>query len=1261
MPAEIHCPKCPSVNVIFSKKRRVYVCEDCGHEFAQEKSAASMRIFLSYGHDANEELVRRIKTDLEQRGHDVWFDKTEIKAGDDWRRSITDGILNSQRVVSFLSKHSTRDPGVCRDEIAIAIGVKGGNIQTILVESEAEVQPPVNISHIQWLDMHDWKERRAAGTAAWEEWYQAKLAEIVRVVESDESRRFAGEIETLDGLPQAHQIRRAHLRPALERLLRSRLDLRRGGAMAYVRSSASGGGFGVPAVAGPDRVNAELQTSRLFWITGDPGVGKSAFAAQLTHTRSDAVIAAQFVEWDKPDHRDARRVVRSLAFQLATRLPDYRKLLLTLPEIAELDRKDPAELFDYLLANPLRSVIGGGRERQLIVIDALDEAGEAGRNPLVEMLARHAPRLPDWLGLVVTSRPESAVQTPLQGLNPFVLDTRTEANRADLRDYLRRQLAPQLHDRPDADRLIGQILEKSEGVFLYVERFCDDVQQNHLSLDRPEQFPQGLGGIFCQWFQRQFPDLEKFRKDVRPALRAILAAREPLPLEILQRLFNWQDEELRDFTRTLGSLFPVTKEASSEVIRPYHKSLAEWLADERKAGEFFVSAIGGHRVLADSGMKSIQENVSTVAIYFLKHLPVHLARASQWTELERLLFNVQFLEAKVANGFLDNLIADFVQATEAIEEAPNAAGRASLQSSLRLLGQVLADVSEKVEIDPGSIGVNFTWKAESTKNEGGWKLRPALKRRWLTNHGSNTSPLTADPPLHMQPKQLFVKNRFTHFDFQKMESLWFFANLNGTFSRWQWRKPELASALPPPSASRPLRYGGVVSDGRFLLADETDLWLLRTENLWVSDLTKAGWQRLYTKPESSCLRNVSTFPDHGYGLIALTRESQASLLVYDRREDRIVDEWQIPLPAPGDFVNHVAVASNNKAKAVCFGGGEILFSTGAQVMAHSGGAYHCDFVDEGTHVVSCGDDGSCALWDLQGGLLKRVELIHGAAECLTYCPRRHLLFVGHRSGYVSYLTLARDHESGSHMGSFFPGVFGWVLSLATSECGSWLAVSGRNGVVRVFDIDAVLQFDFDKQLFSAIAFQPAHQVGIWKAPPGCFFMDGQNHLHSTLTTRDSRHLPLRCHAAFVDSSKGILLAALPEEICVLLPETGEPLKCHRVRGGTRISMAINSDRSRLAVLERKRIVVYDVLDDFSTLRELAVILLDALLTEDDFHLAGLRDDLPIAFCDDNRLVVHSTDCLRSSLRREHDHHTRFASSLGYRGDSKSSDYSGISV
>ena len=117
--------------------------------------------------------------------------------------------------------------------------------------------------------------------------------------------------------------------------------------------------------------------------------------------------------------------------------PNSSFLLLTscaLPEIAALDRKNAAELFDYLLADPLQHAIDGGRERYLIVIDAPDEAGEAGRNPLVDMLARHATRLPDWIGLVVTSRPESNVIAPLQSLNPFPFETSSEKNLDDIRD-----------------------------------------------------------------------------------------------------------------------------------------------------------------------------------------------------------------------------------------------------------------------------------------------------------------------------------------------------------------------------------------------------------------------------------------------------------------------------------------------------------------------------------------------------------------------------------------------------------------------------------------------------------------------------------------------------------------------------------------------------------------------------------------------------------------------------------------------------------
>ena len=315
--------KCPQCQAEATKVGDFWVCPKHG-QLPEPKPFVPLRIFLSYGHDDNEELVRRIKSDLEARGHDVWFDKSEIKFGDDWRRDITDGIVGSNRVLSFLSKYSTRDPGVCLDEIAIAIGVKGGNIQTILVEGESDVQPPPSVSHVQWLDMHDWKQR-AGDEIAYEQWYQGKLSEIVAVVESDESRRFAGEIQTLS----------EYLKPTTSDFAS---DAR---VRSLVEKELVGRKWVFKAVE-EWRVS-EDRSSRLFWIMGDPGVGKSAIAAHLAHFYGrGTVIAVHFCDWQKPDHRGAARIVRTLAFQIAARLPDYRKLLLTLPEIKELDGKSPS-------------------------------------------------------------------------------------------------------------------------------------------------------------------------------------------------------------------------------------------------------------------------------------------------------------------------------------------------------------------------------------------------------------------------------------------------------------------------------------------------------------------------------------------------------------------------------------------------------------------------------------------------------------------------------------------------------------------------------------------------------------------------------------------------------------------------------------------------------------------------------------------------------------------------------------------------------
>ena len=164
------CPFCGSEDIYYSKKRKIFVCEDCDETFSEHQlstfqdknqSKVGLDLFFSYGHDKNRVLVERIKQDLEKRGHRVWIDTSEIKAGDHWRNDILNGVMKSANVIAFLSEHSTRNPGVCLDELKIAVCVKGANVKTVLLEPENRIKQPSTLSDIQWLDMSEWSDIRS--------------------------------------------------------------------------------------------------------------------------------------------------------------------------------------------------------------------------------------------------------------------------------------------------------------------------------------------------------------------------------------------------------------------------------------------------------------------------------------------------------------------------------------------------------------------------------------------------------------------------------------------------------------------------------------------------------------------------------------------------------------------------------------------------------------------------------------------------------------------------------------------------------------------------------------------------------------------------------------------------------------------------------------------------------------------------------------------------------------------------------------------
>jgi WD40 repeat protein len=315
----------------------------------------------------------------------------------------------------------------------------------------------------------------------------------------------------------------------------------------------------------------------------------------------------------------------------------------------------------------------------VVLVDALDEATRDGRNVLAAFLASEFDKLPSWLRLVITSRPDPEVMYPLQALSAHTLDADTPANRDDIRVFLRHELRSHLLDIRNADDFVEQILDISEGNFLYVEWVRREVLAGRLSLAEAGALPKGLGGVYAQFATRQWPDHAAFKKEIGPTLDLVAAAREPLPLTLLAEIGGWSDRQQNEFEAKLGSLF----ELRDGRILPFHKSLLDWLTDRARAGPYFVSAADGERQLAEFCGRQFERNPLELSDYARGHLPAHLAADKRWDALETVLIDLGFLEGKTERSGIFAVAADFAAALSKLPP-----GR-PLEQTLRLLEEAI--------------------------------------------------------------------------------------------------------------------------------------------------------------------------------------------------------------------------------------------------------------------------------------------------------------------------------------------------------------------------------------------------------------------------------------------------------------------------------------------------------------------------------------------------------------------------------------------
>ena len=693
-----NCPFCSNDDIVYSKKQSLWTCQGCGKTFLDEdasrvaritdRAATPKAIFFSYGHDANRELVEKFKADLEKRGHTVWFDAKDIGAWDDWKGAITRGIDGSQMAIAFMSKHALRDPGVCRNEIAIALS-RFGTVYPVAVETDVYDDIPVTIRHLQWPDLSQWQAIRDGNIPGedWERWYEARLIELVEKIEGEASQ-FSGESRALRDVLQPSTFEAEFVK---------HLD-----------------GF-----VGREWVFEAFQNwlehqpqSRLFWIKAGPGVGKTALAVNLAARERGSIVANWFCDAGSTRLRSPEQAIRTLAYQWALRWEDFRVRLLRqlgitanttddrLDEIRkELNKLNPEDSFRKLIVEPLANLIW--REHKLVVVvDALDEAtDDQGDNPLTDFIGSQMGSLPDWIGFVVTSRPDPAVVSRLQGFKPFIINAQDARNLADLRAWYDQNLAgheafaqlPASQQQSIADLLI----ERSEGMILYLKLVEEGLREKSLTVERLNGIEAGLPGLYAIYatsFQHRFG--KDYETAIQPLVRLLVAADGPLPDDLACEVLSWNSEQFNKARLRLGS-FVVESPAG---IEPFHKTLREWMT-HRKDNVFYVDPILGRQQIADILFKEISEKG--------RH-------AARWRELirQRLTrwwpYLAQQSDAKslYSLGLALGHWADFSQAEKLLREALTLRkatlpeDHPDIASSLNILAILLMDTGRLDEAEP---------------------------------------------------------------------------------------------------------------------------------------------------------------------------------------------------------------------------------------------------------------------------------------------------------------------------------------------------------------------------------------------------------------------------------------------------------------------------------------------------------------------------------------------------------------------------------
>jgi hypothetical protein len=345
-----------------------------------------------------------------------------------------------------------------------------------------------------------------------------------------------------------------------------------------------------------------------LWVNGMAGKGKTAIASTFASNIVDQGIlgATFFVDRQQAERRDLRRIVQTLAYDLARHSHEQLRALWTvLRDDPALERLPYQEQMRLLIKNPLDVAHPG---MLVILIDGLDECGASNGALLLATLVKSLANHP--IKLFVTSRNEAELVATLRDLPHTSIELQEVAVSGDVQLYWESNLNELCRANSLLDWRsmvsIAQLVELTGNLFIYATTILKIIQNTRANpikklRDLLEISRAGSGyaiafvgtinhspleTLYIHILAEAIRDNDgnispEYADQLHDILEVVIFAHEPLASDVLSDLLDMDEDELKAYLSSLSSVLVVPEDyRPNGVIRPLHQSFPDFVRQQ---------------------------------------------------------------------------------------------------------------------------------------------------------------------------------------------------------------------------------------------------------------------------------------------------------------------------------------------------------------------------------------------------------------------------------------------------------------------------------------------------------------------------------------------------------------------------------------------------------------------------------------------------------------------------------------------------------